>query len=427
MRRVVISIMGTVRPLRRARVAEVHFGRVMHYDGEDIAEIGARCQADPYCKAFPQNSLRMKIFNKGRFGILGDEGDARYLRERQMVEYTQGVMDDLGARWTHMGHFALDGWEIMDEYVEFSALGRSVGLGDGVYRDSTFQMYTLGQMARDVAAQAGFKVEVPLVMDTSPFIPRFFGNVSHRAALMMLAQMASCLLFEDRRGVLRFVDIVDEQGGLADHLDYERMYTPPKVGLDTFYNGVLLTEMQMTTEHGRVSHMYMEISGSENVMIPFDKPIFAGGHARVSHGFSLINPRFHVMYMTGTIIGNGRCDIEIHGHRADFAGSEHFYPAPWFLAGQGQHPYVVNMPVFLRNMTNLEEVRQWFLRRKFAMLAKRVFCEADWRQNPAVSTGDRVNLQVDRARRTVAGHVVWQELDFVRGVLRGRTKVVAQL
>jgi len=424
-RRVVITILRTQRPQRRARVAEVHFGRVMQFDGEDIAQVNSVCQADPMCKAFPQNRLRFKVFNEGRFGIFGDVGEARHLRERQMVEYTQGIMDDLSTRWTHCGHFALDGWHVQDRYVEFTALGRSSGLGDDVYHDSTFQMYTLGQMARHVAAQAGFAVEVSRSMDTSPFIPRFFGNVPHRVALMMIAQLASCLLFEDRQGVLRFVDIADEPGGLVDQLDYERLYEPPKVGLGTFYNGVLLTETVMSVEQGRVSHVNVDVFGSTDVTIPFDRPIFSGGHATVAPGFSLINPRFYAMYMTGTIVGHGRCAVEIHGNRASFAASEQFYPAPWFVPGQKQHPYGVNMPVFMRNMTHLHEVRSWFLRRKFAMLAKRATMDADWRQNPAINPGDRVNVQVDRAGLTAAGHVFWQEMDFDRGVLRGRTKVVA--
>ena len=425
-RRVVITILRMVRPFRRARVAEVHFGRVLQYDGEDIAQVSSVCQADAQCRTFPQNRLRFKIFNKERFGILGNQGDARHLRERQLVEYTQGIIDDYGERWTHCGIFALDSWQVMDRYVEFMALGRSSGLGNTIYHDSTFQMYSLGQMARDVATVAGFQVDVPRTMETSPFIPRFFGNVSHRTALMMIAQLASCLLYEDKNGVLCFVDIVDEPGTMVDQLDYERLYVPPKIELGTFYNGVMLTETLMTTEQGRVQHTEVEVAGSTNVMIPFDRPIFSGGLVEVAPGFSIANVRFHTMYMTATISGSGRCAIEIHGNRADFAHSETFYPAPWFTARQEQHPYVVNLPIFLRNMTHLAEVRSWFLRRKFAMLAMRVTATADWRQNPAIVPGDRVNLQVDRAGRMALANVVYQELDFDRGVLRGKAKVVAQ-
>jgi hypothetical protein len=424
--RVVITILSTANPLRRARVAEVHFGRVMHYDGEDIAHINSVHQTDPHCNAFPQNRLRLKIFNKGRFGILGDTGDARHLQERQTVEYTQGIIDDTGTRWSHIGNFALDGWQIKENFVELTALGRSCGLGDSVYHDSTFQMYTLGQMARHVAAAAGFEVHLPRAMDQSPFMPRFFGNVTHRAALMMIARLASCLLFEDSAGVLRFVDIVDEAGNTADRLDYEGMFAPPEVALGTFYNGILLTETLMSVEPGRVSHTDVEISGSTNVMIPFDRPIFSGGHAAVAPGFSLIgSPRFHAMFMTATIAGHGRCAVEIHGNRADFAHSQHFYPAPWYTGGP-RHPYVVNLPMFFQNMTHLRQVRDWFLRRKFAMLAKRVAATAHWRQNPALGPGDRVHIQVDRAGRMLPAHVVHQELDFDRGVLRGKTKAVAR-
>jgi len=424
-RRVVISVLTTINPLRRARIAEVHFGRVLQYDGEDIVQVNSVAQADPACRAFPQNRLRVKIFNKGRFGVLGDEGDARHLRQRQTVEYAQMTADGAGERWMHLGNFALDSWEIRENMVELLAYGRSSGLGNEIYRDSAFEMFTLGQMARDVARAAGFEVIVPRCMDVSPFIPRFFGNVSHRAALIMIAELASCMLYEDRRGVLRFVDILDEASALTDRLDYEKLFVPPKIEMGAFYNGVILTETWMTIEQGQASRADIDVSGSANVMIPFDRPIFSGGHAEVSVGFSLINPRFHAMYMTGTLTGNGRCTLEIHGMRAAFAGSETFYRAPWFAASQGEHPYVVKLPVFLHNMTHLSEVREWFLRRKFGMMSKRIGIDADWRQNPALDVGDGVLVQVDRAGRMVDGAVVRQEVDFDSGVLRGKTGVLA--
>jgi len=423
--RVVITILRTVNPLRRARVAEIHFGRVMHYDGEDIAEINTVHQADPLGAALPQNRLSLKIFNKGRFSVVDGQSDARHLRERQTVEYTQGVIDDFSTKWTHCGNYFLDNWRVREKYVDFAAYGRTADLGTGIWTESTFSRYTLGRMARDVAAEAGFQVVIPWSMETSPLMPRFFGNVTVREALTIIAQLASCLLLEDGEGRIRFVDIVDAPGNMVDMLDFDKQYAPPKVGLGTFYNGVLLTETYLNVEPGLMHRIEIEVAGSIPVTIPLARPIFSGGHIVVPPGFTLTNLRFNTMYMTGTLTGHGLCKIEVHGDRAAFATSEHFYPAPWFSSAQGQHPYVVNLPMFFQNLGNPREMRNWFLRRKFALLAKRVHCEADWRQNPAISPGDRVNMQVEAAGRTLPSHVVWQELNFDHGVLRGKTRVIA--
>jgi len=35
-------------------------------------------------------------------------------------------------------------------------------------------------------------------------------------------------------------------------------------------------------------------------------------------------------------------------------------------------------------------------------------------------------MQVEDGGRIMPGHVVWQELDFDRGVLRGKTRVVGE-
>jgi len=401
----------------------------MQFDGEDIVEINTVQQADAEGRRFPQNMMRLKILNNGRFSLIHNDSEARHLHERQLVEYTHGVFSDNYARWSHVGNYYLNNWAVRENHVDFTAYGRTRDLGTAVYRDSSFGLFTLGQIARHVAASAGCEVVVPRVMDNSPLFPRFFGNVTHRAALSAIAQVASCLLFEDKEGRICFVDALDTRQGSRDVLDYENMFEPPRIGLGTFYNGIMLTEKFVTLDMNHMQRVQVDAWGMEDITIPFDRPVYSGGWLRLtddSWHFSVTNVQFHAMYMTARIQGFGQCNMEIFGNRANFAPLEWFMHAPWFDASQGQRPYVVDVPMFLQNIMHIAQTRNWFFARKFAMLAKRVVCDANWRQNPALGPGDEVSVQMWADGRSGSAHVLSQELNFNRGVLRGNTRVITE-
>ena len=420
--RVVISILRTANPRRRARIAEVHFGHVLMFGGEDILEVNNMRQADIMGRSLPPNRLRARVLNKGRFSLLEPAGNIRHLSQRMAVEHVHGIIEEGRALWQHCGNFALDSWTVREGHIDFLAYGQSRGLAEATYLESAFSLWSLADMARHVAADAGLEVLVADIMERSPGFLRFFGNVNHRAALTAIAQLASCVVYEDNMGRLCFADILGPAGDLADNLSYDKLFSQPKIERRTYYNGVLLRERTMKVQSGS-QVVSLDIRGTQDVVIPFDAPVFSGGWATVSGGFSMSNMRFFPMYMTARISGNGTCNVTVSGNRASFADIEVFYPAPWKKLGEEEHPYVVKLPMFLHNIVNMAAMRQWFLQRKFAMMARRMVCECGWRQNTALGIGDAVSMQVDRDGRQVVGYVTRQDLAFARGVLRGSSHI----
>ena len=426
--RVVITIFRSATPRRRPRVAEVHFGPVMMFDGEDILNVNNLREADAGAKSFPTNRLRVRVLNKGRFSLLDAGGDLSFLKEKLLVEHTQGIGNGDNWVWMHCGTFFLHSWAVKENYLELMAYGRSWVLSKSVYRDSSFMQFSLADIARHIAADAGVKVEVNRGMEYTPWFPRFMGNVSHKAALNMVAELGSYVLHEDRFGVLHFLDMTTQDWWnrfvISEHLDFERMFAAPKVGMKPYYNGIILKEYFLTLEHSPAMTTAVDVWGAENITIPFDRPIFSGGRAIASWGFTLTDVRFSPMHMTARLSGHGRCTIEINGHRAVFASGERFFHAPWFSAGEERQAYVVDLPMFLSNLQFINYMRNWVVRRKFEMLAKRTFCDVEWRQNPFVNPADWVNVQMLVDGRTMTGHVMRQELEFDRGVLRGSSGVI---
>jgi len=421
--RVTINLIRTAQPFRRARVVELHFGPVLEFDNSDIVSVTNIRQTESSGKALPVNKLSMRILNKSRFDLLDNTSDAAKLTESLPMTHTHSIKQGNRQTWTNCGKFYLDSWTVRDNHVKMLGYGGAKRLGDEIYRESAFGQHTLGAIARHIAADAGFDVDVPPVMNQSPLFPRFLGNVSHRAALSIVAQAACCALFEDAAGVLRFVDTLEmpTASSFAAILDFETQFAPPEVDLRVDFNGVLLREFFVSLEAGRPMLAAVDAAGITDVLIPFDRPIYSGGTAVASAGFALTNVRFHAMYMTATVHGTGRCEITISGNRAFFAATDTFHAAPWFSGESEQKPYVADLPLFLTNVSRITEIRNWYLRRTFALLANRVVCKANWRQDPTVGVGDAAVLQVHRDGRAVSGRVVAQEMDFDRGVLRGRT------
>jgi len=419
--RIIISFIKTVTPRRRARVMEVHFGPVIVFDGDDIVEIDNLKQTDPSGRSLPANRLRVRFLNKGRYSLLDEDGHIKHLQQKAQIEHHHGIITGARHQWSHCGNFYLANHSVHENHVDIMAYGRALDLAESTFMQSGLINSSPTNIARFVASDAGINVVTPQSWIGAPLFPEFFGNISHRAVLANIAEMTCSLLYEDNNGTFHFIDAIANNKNEAQSLGYEEMFGQPRIGLDANYNGILLRESTFLLESGTQT-VTRRVTGGEDIVIPFDRPIVRGGTATASAGFSLTNVVFRQMYMTAHLTGNGTCDIQIGGMRAVASDNEVFYPAPWFLPGQERHPYRVTLPVFIHNSDHMAAAREWFLRRKFEMLKQRITCTATWRQNPAIALAQPINIQADRKGRVLQGQVIRQELVFNRGVLRGATE-----
>jgi len=108
-----------------------------------------------------------------------------------------------------------------------------------------------------------------------------------------------------------------------------------------------------------------------------------------------------------------------------FESAETFYPAPWYDETEPQYGYVVNLPCMVQNKNAQHAaLREWFLERRFALLARRITAEVAWRQNPAQAVGDLIAVQADRRGKIVQAHVAYAALRYMAGVLDGETRAL---
>jgi len=426
--RVVLRVLRTAEPFRRARIVQVNFAPMMVFDGEDIISINTVHEADVEGRGLPANRIKLRIANKSRFSVLDGGGDLALLKQGCVLQYALGVRQTQTAKgllWRHYADYYLDKWKVSEDFVELTGYSKAKLLDGAMFMNSRFALEHMGDLARRIADEAGIEVIVPHVMNTYPRFPGFVGNVSHREALAYLAKLASCTIFEDRQGRVHFVDLDSiHQGELMSAIDFEESFGLPEISQTSYINGIALSEHMISLDMGVLANIEVDVLGSLDVTIPYDAPIWGDGSVTVRSGFSISNIRRHPMYMEARVTGNGRCLIEVRGWRVSFLTTQTFYPAPWKQAHEEERPYAVNLPMFISNIVHIQSVRDWFLSRKFRLLERLILCRVRWRQSPERELGENAMVQVDKNGRMVRQRALKHEMEFNRGVLRGSSEGV---
>ena len=235
----------TLRPFRYARISEIDFGVTFRFEPERIVDADTIIEADPSGKNIRFNSLSLTVLNEGEFDQLDPEGSAAYLQTRQPIELRFGARSGSGFHWTGGGVFYLSGWRVRGATVEFNCLGKAHRLSS-VPAPELSGRKSIAALATAVCEKAGLLCLLPDSLWQSPLAEPRFGDMMGREALASIAELSCCLVFEDKTGAIRFV--VPETREADDTLTYAQMLSEPEVNLGRYYNGIVLTEYNISGE-----------------------------------------------------------------------------------------------------------------------------------------------------------------------------------
>jgi len=360
-RRIVITLNHTNNSFRFMRVAEINFGELLIFDGSDLTGLSCVVEGDPSGKKFIMNQLKLAILNKERFNLFNPNSPARYLQQRQSLEYYHGVfLNDTNIEWVYCGNYYLKKWDVSDRTVSFTAHGKVSLEGETTYFGSSLERFTVGQMIVNIIGELGLEYLFPLDLLESPAFPNYFGEISYRKVLAMLSELSCCISYENRQNIILFVDI-DTTDSVRGKINYKNLLKVPKITFDTYFNGIMLREY--------------------------------------------------------TVI---QTDPELR-----FESEEIFYPAPWMEPNDPEIPYVVDLPMMIRGI-GFEELRDWFLNRRFEVLANRLDADVNWWQNPSLTGAETLLLQADRQGHILEMLAYGHTLNFKNGALRGSTKLIGR-
>jgi len=422
--RVVIKLYRTNRPFRFARIIEIDFGLVITYTDKDISSINLVNEADHDGRSFILPEFNLTILNDGMYNLFDPEGYGPYFLQRQRFDYRHGlVLPDGSTEWVDCGTYHLKRWRVSDSRVEFMATGRTFGLENTVFHESSFVEFPLHQLVRKIYPQAHVAVATPQIMG-------YFGNIDCRRILAQLAEVSCCLVYEDRRNFVRFTDIIGQNSDTpVDVLDYSNVIGSPEAETNEYYNAISLAEYDMSVEDRQISRTR---HSPGQIMVVFSNPTQGELAYELTEGFSLENVIWRTMYMTGTIVREDplstvpEAELTIHGQSVTLTRIDNLYPAPWHTGREETQPYRVDLPFFITAAPHYLELREWFLKRKFEVIKKRLGVDIRWRGNPVREVGDFVEMVIDNQGRSQGMHVSRTELMYDGGTLSGRITTVGE-
>ena len=243
---VVIKLYKTNNPFRFPRVSELDFGILIRFANDDIFSLNLVTEANPTGASFPFSSLSLSVANNDRFDQLDPTSYAQYLYARQSFEYRHGlVLPDGSTEWAYMGAYYLQDWKVSDSQVTFTAGGKTSLLENYTFFNSSLAEFTIGQLIRDVLDTVGIDYYLAPELDFSPLVTGWFGEKSYREVLANLTELSCCLAYENQQNTVEFTDILKPLGNVTK-LDYNNMFSAPEPKLQTYYNGINLTEYTIT-------------------------------------------------------------------------------------------------------------------------------------------------------------------------------------
>lgn len=293
--KIILTIRTWCKPYRRARITEIDFGVIKEYGGDKLIKLNVVEQLNVVGDTLPANELKFTVENADKeFNILNPTGFYRFLKQRQEVKTSIGVVTSNGIEYIHMQRYYLVDWQ-SDEgalTATFTARNLLELLEQKSY--TPVPVSNLYALAEDVLHKAGvpeYDIDDGLRQIATT---GFTKSVTSRKALQYIGIAAQCAVYQDRAGVLKLqrFTILDAQttyvtylgtdlfcgfaypavdkGYDMKHISLDNVYEVPQIKLDK-----LVQSLTMAIYKGKEKEekMYMNVDVKEGVNLKCDNPL----------------------------------------------------------------------------------------------------------------------------------------------------------
>lgn len=215
--RIEIRIIKWCLPFRRARIAGLHVGMYMLFDKNTLMAFSHSQIVDPVSASLPKSEIQFSIENGGGlYDPLNSDSMSKYLIERQEVIARYGMkLDDGNIEWIKCGTFYLSEWgaDCNGMNADFTARDLLEFL-NGTYYKGRYGTASLYSLAENVLLDA----DLPTNPDGSVkwHIDDSLKNMftvaplpvdTYANCLLLIANAARCVFYQDRNGILRIEPI----------------------------------------------------------------------------------------------------------------------------------------------------------------------------------------------------------------------------
>ncbi|MDJ0305396.1 hypothetical protein [Dehalobacter sp.] len=255
-RKIVVTITKWATGSRRARVAEISFGIVYQYTGQEIINASILEELDTISNQVTANELKMTLDNQDkRFNILNLSGVYPALQKKQKINPYLGVLKASGdTEYIPMGIFYLSEWK-SDEgtmTASFTAYDVMDLLAQDNFAGGTYSGATLYNIAQAVFTSAGitdYEIDTALQSITSS---GSLEKMPHREALQLIAIAGMAAVYSDRVTGKPIIKQLSDTA-LDETIDFDNVFNSPKITLDVLINTIYI-------DNGNTVYTYVDPS-----------------------------------------------------------------------------------------------------------------------------------------------------------------------
>lgn len=250
--RIVIQVKKWCLPYHRARIEEIFVGMNKVYSKSDIFDYSHKQSVDPLSLSLPKTEIKFSIDNvEGEYNPLNEEGMAKYLMERQEIKTRYGLkLSDNTTEWIKGGTFYLSEWGAKQNGLtaDFTARDLLEFMSD-IYEDSITEIKerSLYELAENILRTSKLPLNsdgtVKWVIDASLLSITTTAPLpedTRANCLQLIANAASCVLYQDRTGTLRIERLLNDPEDYA--INSFNSYSKPEITLSKPIKGVMVKQ-----------------------------------------------------------------------------------------------------------------------------------------------------------------------------------------
>lgn len=256
--RITIAVRKWCLPYHRARIEEIFVGMNKVYGKANLFSYSHTQTVDPVSASLPKAEVSFSIDNiDNSYNPLYPSGLSKYLMERQEVQARYGYKIGNAVEWIDGGTFYLSEWDAPQNGLTADFKARDLleymtdTFYEGLYDPNGTSLY-------DLAEQVLIKANLPLNRDGSVkwVIDESLKNIYTVAplpvdtlanCLLMIANAGGCVLYQDRRGMLRMEKLSEI---LTDYsINHTNSFSKSDVSLSKPLKQVTVLAYQYYTEN----------------------------------------------------------------------------------------------------------------------------------------------------------------------------------
>lgn len=393
--RITVEVLKWSLPYRRARIASIQIGADVVYAKNDLISYSHTQEVDPISSALPKSEISFSINNEDdSYNPNNLSSMAKYLVERQEVKVRYGYKIGDAVEWIDSGTFYLSGWDapqngLSADFTARDLLEFMTGIYDrGVYAPNGISLYDL---AVSVLQDANLPLEedgtVKWLIDDS--LKNIYTTAplpvdTHANCLQLIANAGMCVMYQDRRGVLRIEPYVKTTTDYS--INNFNSHSKSEISLSKPLKDVKVScfNYKIADDTSELYKGIITVSGTQEILITYSGTA-TNVVATVGNNATLNSATYYANVCKLNITANGDVNIVVTGKTLETSSVEIMVQSD--LSGE---TISVSNPL-ITSQSLAVSIGQWVE----SYMKNRMVLSSEWRADPRLDALDVVTNEND--------------------------------